>query len=201
MTNKRSPYRLRALFAEMGYSGVSAFIASGNVVFSSDAADVDSLSDTIEHRLADRLGYEVETFIRAPAECRPQRGTSRCFGGWSRSSMSDKPWVTVFALAVVLSPTCGDAPPAVTAWQNINAGMSREAVEEVLGEPSDTDLIVKQTESIWGPQEAWWHEVAMGDTLQTWSYEIPGEGTFALYFLADSDTVSFTAFMPEGVVY
>jgi hypothetical protein len=41
----------------------------------------------------------------------------------------------------------------------------------------------------------------MGDTLRTWSYEIPDEGSFSVYFKGDSDTVSFTAFMPHGVVY
>jgi hypothetical protein len=41
----------------------------------------------------------------------------------------------------------------------------------------------------------------MGETLHAWLYEIPKEGSFAVYFRTDSDTVSFTAFMPEGVVY
>jgi hypothetical protein len=79
--------------------------------------------------------------------------------------------------------------------------MSSEAVEQALGEPSEAHLLIKRTESIWGPQEDWWNRVAMGDTLRTWSYEIPDEGSFSVYFKGDSDTVSFTAFMPHGVVY
>jgi uncharacterized protein (DUF1697 family) len=60
--------RLRALFEEMGFANVSTFIASGNVIFSESSDDVGSLIDRIERRLAQRLGYDVPTFIRSPAE-------------------------------------------------------------------------------------------------------------------------------------
>lgn len=60
--------RLRSLFEEMGLADVSTFIASGNVVFSANSNDVDSLSSRIEQCLAQRLGYDVATFIRTPAE-------------------------------------------------------------------------------------------------------------------------------------
>lgn len=60
--------RLRGLFEDMGFSKVSTFIASGNVVFSASPGDVASLSARIEQCLADRLGYDVATFIRSPAE-------------------------------------------------------------------------------------------------------------------------------------
>ena len=60
--------RLRSLFEEMGFADVSTFIASGNVVFSAKSNDVASLSARIEQRLAERLGYDVATFIRTPAE-------------------------------------------------------------------------------------------------------------------------------------
>lgn len=119
--------------------------------------------------------------------------------------------VLMLALALAGVPGCegddrqtsggNEAPAAEGSWRSISVGMSGEEVERALGEPSEMELIIKQTESIWGPQEEWWHRVAMGDTLHTWSYEFPGEGTFAAYFLGESDTVSFTAFMPEGVVY
>ena len=106
-------------------------------------------------------------------------------------------------LAVVFLPGCEgrDRPGTEGPWRGIRAGMSRLEVQQALGEPAETELFIKQTESIWGPQEEWWHRVALGDTLHTWSYEFPGEGSFAVYFLSDSDTVTFTAFMPEGVVY
>jgi hypothetical protein len=79
--------------------------------------------------------------------------------------------------------------------------MLREDVRRALGEPTKVEVLIKQTEAIWGPQEEWWHLVQMGDTMNAWLYTLPGEGSFAVYFRDDSDTVSFTAFMPEGVVY
>jgi uncharacterized protein (DUF1697 family) len=60
--------RLRKLFAELGLKNVSTFIASGNVVFSTDSSDVDGLRDTIERHLLHELGYEVATFLRSPPE-------------------------------------------------------------------------------------------------------------------------------------
>jgi len=60
--------RLRSLFEELGFVDVSTFIASGNVIFSAKSDDVVSLSARIEQCLADRLGYDVTTFIRTPAE-------------------------------------------------------------------------------------------------------------------------------------
>ena len=60
--------QLRGLFEDMGFANVSTFIASGNVVFWASSGDVGSLAARIEHHLADRLGYDVTTFIRSPAE-------------------------------------------------------------------------------------------------------------------------------------
>jgi len=47
---------LRDLFAGMGFGGVETFIAGGNVIF--NAAEPDAAA----------LDYQVDTFIRAPAE-------------------------------------------------------------------------------------------------------------------------------------
>jgi uncharacterized protein (DUF1697 family) len=60
--------RLRALFADMGFRGVETFIASGNVIFSSEASDQAALADRIEHGLREGLGYAVPTFMRTPSE-------------------------------------------------------------------------------------------------------------------------------------
>jgi uncharacterized protein (DUF1697 family) len=59
--------RLRAIFTELGLKDVSTFIASGNVVFSTDSDDADGLREMIEGHLASQLGYEVPTFVRSPA--------------------------------------------------------------------------------------------------------------------------------------
>jgi uncharacterized protein (DUF1697 family) len=58
--------RLRGLFHEMGFEGVSTFIASGNVLVETDSDDVDSLRKVIEGGLRSALGYPVETFLRTP---------------------------------------------------------------------------------------------------------------------------------------
>lgn len=60
--------RLRELFEGLGLSDVSTFIASGNVIFSTDSDDVEALSDRIERHLSRALGYEVATFLRSPTQ-------------------------------------------------------------------------------------------------------------------------------------
>ncbi len=67
---KRRPEmaELRALFARMKFSDVTTFIASGNVIFASKAADRRPLEQTIETNLRKALGYEVDTFVRTRAE-------------------------------------------------------------------------------------------------------------------------------------
>ncbi len=59
--------RLRDLFAEMGFSNVSTYIASGNVLFDADAPAA-ALEARIESGLAEALGFEVVTFVRTPDE-------------------------------------------------------------------------------------------------------------------------------------
>lgn len=59
---------LRRVFEGLGFKEVETFIASGNVVFNSDAPDVRSLELAIEDRLRATLGYEVSTFIRTDEE-------------------------------------------------------------------------------------------------------------------------------------
>lgn len=66
---------LCACFDGMGFKHVSAFLASGNVVF--DATRVASsakLIERIEDGLRRSLGYEVPTFLRTAAELRAIAG-------------------------------------------------------------------------------------------------------------------------------
>jgi uncharacterized protein (DUF1697 family) len=60
--------RLRGLFEDAGLANVETFIASGNVIFDSAARNHDSLEQRIEQHLASALGYDVATFLRAPAQ-------------------------------------------------------------------------------------------------------------------------------------
>ncbi|MCC7021022.1 MAG: DUF1697 domain-containing protein [Ardenticatenales bacterium] len=60
--------QLRALFEQLGFDAVETFIASGNVVFETDAAPDAGLEADIEAHLKAALGYEVATFLRTDAE-------------------------------------------------------------------------------------------------------------------------------------
>lgn len=58
---------LRAHFADLGLANPRSFIASGNIVFES-AGKPAALEARIEKHLAAKLAYEVDTFLRSPAE-------------------------------------------------------------------------------------------------------------------------------------
>jgi uncharacterized protein (DUF1697 family) len=60
--------QLRAPFVELGFTDVSTFIASGNVIFVTAEALGPELEQRIEAALRQALGYEVATFLRTPAE-------------------------------------------------------------------------------------------------------------------------------------
>lgn len=60
--------RLRTLFADLGFSGVESFIASGNVIFETAEKNAQPLEKKIEKHLRESLGYEVATFLRTAPE-------------------------------------------------------------------------------------------------------------------------------------
>jgi len=62
--------RLRALFEALGFSNVTTFIASGNVLFTARERSRQVLERTIEDHLRKSLGFEVETFVRTAQEVR-----------------------------------------------------------------------------------------------------------------------------------
>jgi uncharacterized protein (DUF1697 family) len=59
---------LRRHFEALDLANVETFIASGNVIFDTAARTPAALERKIEKHLLARLGYEVATFIRSPAE-------------------------------------------------------------------------------------------------------------------------------------
>ncbi len=59
---------LRGLFAEVGLSEVETFIASGNVIFSTNAKDAAAVEQKVEAHLRKALGYDVPAMIRTTAE-------------------------------------------------------------------------------------------------------------------------------------
>ncbi|MCZ6877453.1 MAG: hypothetical protein O7G29_04855 [Acidobacteria bacterium] len=106
--------------------------------------------------------------------------------------------IGVFVALTVLVAAC-QIPQKES--RGIEVGMKKIQVLNLLGPASVRNTFVKQTEHIWGPQEAWWDQVEMGDSLENWLYIYPEEGTLYVYFLKGSDSVSFMAFTPTGVVY
>jgi|CXWL01.1.fsa_nt_gi uncharacterized protein (DUF1697 family) len=60
---------LRALFESLGCTGVSTYIASGNVRFSARGRGA-ALEAKIEAALEEEFGFVVETFVRSEAELR-----------------------------------------------------------------------------------------------------------------------------------
>jgi uncharacterized protein (DUF1697 family) len=60
--------RLRSMFEATGFGDVSIFLASGNVIFIAPNEPLAELTARIEAELAERLGYEVATFLRSASE-------------------------------------------------------------------------------------------------------------------------------------
>lgn len=59
---------LRALFCGMGFGDVRTMLASGNVLFKTDAKSEATLEERISKSLEAHFGYEVKTFVRTAAE-------------------------------------------------------------------------------------------------------------------------------------
>ena len=51
--------------------------------------------------------------------------------------------------------------------RGIEAGMKKIQVRHLLGPADVRTTFVKQTEYIGGPQEAWWDQVEMGESLES----------------------------------
>lgn len=58
---------LQGHFARLGFASVETFIASGNVIFEAGATPAE-LEAVIAGELERKLGYEVATFVRSPAD-------------------------------------------------------------------------------------------------------------------------------------
>lgn len=78
---------LCAHFEAMEFTGVSAFLASGNVIFDSSHGVSTEVAERIEDGLRVALGYEVPTYlrtapeVRAIAQCEPFTEQMRSSGG------------------------------------------------------------------------------------------------------------------------
>ncbi len=66
-------------FARLGFAEVSAFLASGNVVFEGEGAEA-KVRDRLERGLAEELGYEVPSFIRRAVQVKELASSERFSG-------------------------------------------------------------------------------------------------------------------------
>lgn len=60
--------RLRSIVEASGCTEVESMIASGNLIFETRSRSVPRLERTLEAALRAALGYDVETFVRTPAQ-------------------------------------------------------------------------------------------------------------------------------------
>ena len=106
----------------------------------------------------------------------------------------------VFLIILIVSAAMITACRIISYTSRIEVGTSQSRVTKLLGDPDEINLIEKQTEIIWGPEESWWETLDKGDQIEIWIYHYP-EGTYQIYFLNGSDQVEFEAFLEKGVVY
>ena len=86
---------LKALYESLGFKDVATYIQSGNVVFTSDDADVARLQGQIEDGFEKKFGFHVEVFVRTSAELRDIIDKNPFQGQQSKESK----WVVVMFLA------------------------------------------------------------------------------------------------------
>ena len=117
---------LCGVFEGMGYASVSAFLASGNVVFESKDGVAMSVASVVEAGLRDALGYEVPVFLRSADEVR-RIAEYRAFAGFADERAGK--------LQVVL---LADEP-------------NQEARDSVMGLSGDEDML-----EVVGRELYWW---------------------------------------------
>jgi len=61
---------LKALYASLGFGGVTTYVQSGNVVFNVESADPAALATRIEAAIAARFAFDVTVLLRTPDELR-----------------------------------------------------------------------------------------------------------------------------------
>ena len=61
---------LKALYESLGFSNVSTYVQSGNVVFDADSVDTPALIARIEAAIAERFGFDVAVLLRTADDLR-----------------------------------------------------------------------------------------------------------------------------------
>jgi hypothetical protein len=88
-------------------------------------------------------------------------------------------------LGAVCLAGCGRAPLEKTHL----TGLTKAEVRQQLGEPQKIEAIVKRDAHMFGPIEAIWDKVPVGEKIEAWTYAAK-DGSKTLYFLPTSDKVA-----------
>ena len=81
----------------------------------------------------------------------------------------------------------------------IHVNDTQQVIRQQIGDPVDITIIEKTTEIIWGPEEAFWNQIDLGEQVEVWSYEL-GQAQLKLYFRENSDSLFYkTVIDPEAV--
>lgn len=59
---------LRKLLETLGFTDVSTYIQSGNIIFSTKESDMEKISKSIEQKILEKYNFHVPTIIRTAAE-------------------------------------------------------------------------------------------------------------------------------------
>src|SRR6266567_5384894 len=86
---------LKDLYASLGLKDVVTYIQSGNVVFTSDDADLAQLPGQIEDGFAKKFGFHAKVIVRTSAELRDIIDNNP----FQNQPMKESKWVTVIFLA------------------------------------------------------------------------------------------------------
>ena len=105
--------------------------------------------------------------------------------------------ILLFLILINLFASCSQKKDISTL---IKRGQTREQIKKILGEPEEIKSFKKASDIIWGPEEAFWNEIPSGAVHEVWRYKDSG-GRLNLYFIDGNDSLSFQAYVPNGVVY
>lgn len=134
-------------FRGMGFGDVSAFLASGNVIFSASRGDPATIARRIERGLDEALGYDVPTFLRTAEEVaaiarhEPFPGPAASGGGKTQVALLGRKPGTA-ARAKVLAMATGEDRLAIR---------GRELYWRPAGKLSDSPLDPASIEAALGP--------------------------------------------------
>lgn len=82
----------------------------------------------------------------------------------------------------------------------VQVGKTKDEIRQVLSKPDKVDSVEKNTEIIWGAEEAFWDELPIGARLEIWIYERE-EKELRLYFINENDTLFYKIIAPKNAVY